>query len=518
MKKHLNRYRHICSILLLTGAIIVLYTSVLGKLFQSITEHVHFFHLMLILLIGGYYIKELNARQTNQLFQPFQFHVFGMLVVLGATIAFLLTSVFIGVNTLSNICFMITAYGILTFYTPQQSWKKNLIPLLLIIMILPSFNLIGTLIDVYLGFPLRILMAKWIASFAGVMGAEYANSSTILFIENQAMQIDVQCSGVRSLWYGWLFFGAMIWIEAKKSIWVWICMFFLLTMALLLGNIARVFLIVCLHAVLELPEMAAFVHQPMGIIAFILSCVWVWWMVDQWPKAEPKEGILINGREETDQVILNLEGTTETHHSTSQSWYHWGGLIGLVSAMVLVSVIEKSMTEFVPKVLPQISMFEGDSLANGIAIEPVELTKQEQQFFLETKCPAYKFTFNTNDLSGSFLMAGKGNWKSHHLPRLCIQASGHSIKNEHTYLLDSSFPVRWLDLMEAQYTACYWFQHESRITEDYADRIWAEISGTSKGWVMVSLLFKGNVKEEDKEVAKVMYQIKESVGQWITEH
>jgi hypothetical protein len=79
-------------------------------------------------------------------------------------------------------------------------------------------------------------------------------------------------------------------------------------------------------------------------------------------------------------------------------------------------------------------------------------------------------------------------FRAHHPPEQCLQGSGLAVQDARTWLVAPQMPVRVLRLRGRQGSALYWFQSRTRVTDDFAARVWAR----DDRWAMVSVLFDGS--------------------------
>ena len=84
-------------------------------------------------------------------------------------------------------------------------------------------------------------------------------------------------------------------------------------------------------------------------------------------------------------------------------------------------------------------------------------------------------------------------WRGQHRPERCFEVYGLSVESAETQLISKNFPLRSVSLSYARgqehLSAAYWFQSPTRITDDYATRIWADLSLDRERWVLVTILF-----------------------------
>jgi hypothetical protein len=73
----------------------------------------------------------------------------------------------------------------------------------------------GEFMQVFVGYPMRILTAMLVRDGLAAAGIGAIGVDTILVFESGVSQVDLPCSGVKSLWTGALFLIAATWIERR---------------------------------------------------------------------------------------------------------------------------------------------------------------------------------------------------------------------------------------------------------------------------------------------------------------
>ena len=103
--------------------------------------------------------------------------------------------------------------------------------------------------------------------------------------------------------------------------------------------------------------------------------------------------------------------------------------------------------------------------------------------------------FEWRGVTGSMILITSKTWRAHHRPERCFEVYGLSLDESYTHLINPDFPLRFLSLSHneshSNWSATYWFQSDDRITDDYAARIWADLSPERDRWVLVTILFDG---------------------------
>ena len=108
-----------------------------------------------------------------------------------------------------------------------------------------------------------------------VANVDHANSalppSAIIQLENGIADVDVPCSGVKSLWAGCLLFFAATWLLGRRLGLAWILVGLVNLSLLFAAIVLRVFLLVLLGFIADAPEMAHLCHVPLGVLGFVGS-------------------------------------------------------------------------------------------------------------------------------------------------------------------------------------------------------------------------------------------------------
>ena len=83
-----------------------------------------------------------------------------------------------------------------------------------------------------------------------------------------------------------------------------------------------------------------------------------------------------------------------------------------------------------------------------------------------------------------------------------------TIDNSYTFLVDRDFAIRLVSLSNRDQhvlmSAAYWFQNGEQATDDFATRIWADLSPQRQRWVLVTVLFDNAIDPGDMD-AQALY-------------
>jgi len=172
----------------------------------------------------------LQLDATPQFFRP------ALILVFGCSLLYLIVERFLDINTLSASLFGLASYGLLGLWMHPARWRRDFPAALLIVGILPF----GEHMQTFIGYPMRLFTASIVRD--GLAAAVFSSIGveTILVLENSVSQIDIPCSGVKSLWTGALFLLAATWIERRSLNLRWLGIAIILAVLLFITNLARV--------------------------------------------------------------------------------------------------------------------------------------------------------------------------------------------------------------------------------------------------------------------------------------
>ncbi|MBC8071701.1 MAG: hypothetical protein IAG13_25475, partial [Deltaproteobacteria bacterium] len=146
---------------------------------------------------------------------------------------------------------------------------------------------------------------------------------------------------------------------------------------------------------------------------------------------------------------------------------------------------------------------------------PVALAAAEQRLFRARGADAVgKWDLELGRARAQLVMVRSRSWRAQHRPDACHRGGGRRIDAERTTMLADDFPVRVLDLADAdgKRTGVYWFQSASTITDDYSARVWSALDGEAEPWVMVSLVLSGGLPLSDPDVVTLLHTLRHEAG------
>ncbi len=203
---------------------------------------------------------------------------------LGGSLAYLLSERFLDVNTLSATLFGLASYGLLGLWLESARWRGGLPAALLLIGALPF----GEHMQTFIGYPMRIVTAALVRDGLTAVGVGSIGIDTILVFENGVSQVDIPCSGVKSLWTGAMFLIAATWIERRPLTWRWWGTAVIFALTLFLVNLARVAILVTVGEALGWRLVAEMLHVPLGVLGFVAACALALWLLRRQPAPAPQ--------------------------------------------------------------------------------------------------------------------------------------------------------------------------------------------------------------------------------------
>ncbi|MDJ0681310.1 MAG: exosortase O [Xenococcaceae cyanobacterium MO_167.B52] len=412
-----------------------------------------------------------------------RYRLYPLLLMLGGEIGAILLKWCISIPQLILLCFILGSYGLLGLFISYHTWHKGLTVAVIAACLIPfsiAFNS-------GLGFPVRVLTAHTVAQTLSYFHLSAVSSHDIIVMENGIAQIDLPCSGMKSLWTGTVFLLGVTWLEKRQLGFRWLLVALANITFLVMVNVIRVFSLVVLIEVLQQKQIAEVLHLPLGIIGFIVASGLTWLLLQKVPRYNQKSSVI----QETEYKQIKL----------SSNW-----LLGIVVILSLVGQLnfnQAKIAEIKSIVLPQ-----------EIATNTLPLTATEASFFNKQNTSfVEKLRFDSNSLSGSMLIVKTDTWQAHHPPELCLMGSGLKIDKMNSKLINDSINARWLSLQDGKLSATYWFQSYDVTTDDFISRIWEHISHRNKTWVLVSVLFDDWENPDSGEVKDFTNTIYETINQ-----
>ena len=427
-----------------------------------------------------------------------QFSVWPTLIWLSTGLIYRLNESQVGFNTLSAALFILFLYGLSGHFLRQSLWRSLFIPTSLLILVLPFEHYL----DIYLGFPLRLLSADWAGTILQQTGLPLITTESILVIDNRAAIVDLDCSGIKSLWIGLIFYLLLTWIEHYKISWRWLIIGLVYVFLLVTANVARITILVLLELVLKQPELAGLFHQSLGLIGFAVASVAVWWLLQRFLPSGQSKGSDTAAEVPLEQVSLN-----NTAHPV------------LLSATILVAILALNLLYQPQAIMAQVKVNPSLNLPAQYALKTSELNPQEQLFFTSNQAQANKYhltlTLEGKPVRVAMVLVWSRAWKTHHVPENCYLSQGYSIDDQGVWNLPEH-TLRYLQLNQpnktngTSQTAAYWFQSSDSSTPDYSARVIDNLAHPGRNWVMASILFDQSITPQ--QITPLIHTLKQTIG------
>lgn len=406
-------------------------------------------------------------------------------LALGAAVTFLLVERFLAVNSVATALFGLATYGLLGLWLTPARWRQGLPAALLIIGLLPF----GDHLQTFVGYPMRIVTAAIVRDGLAAAGVPSLGVETILVFENGISQVDIPCSGIKSLWSGMLFLLAATWVKRRPFSLRWLLTAVVFVALLFLANLARVAALVIAGPVAGLPFLAEMLHLPLGVLGFVMVCAAAAFMLDRLPAPGQPE-------------------MTPARPVSRPAW--------LTPALIATTAL--LALAYAPRP-PEVTgpALVGWQFPAALTVEPLPLTTDEQAWLLRDGAEAAeRWRFNWRGLRGSMILVSSRTWRAHHQPERCFEVYGLALDDSRPHLVRDDFALRFVRLGDDQdagvLSAGYWFQSAERTTDDYGARIWADLAPQRERWVLVSILFDRIVEPGSADAAALFETLHEAVA------
>ena len=447
---------------------------------------VHTNSLNLILLCFGLITLFVQIIRTNffksESFK-LRFNIHPFLLMLGGELGAIILKWSLNIPQLTLLCFILGSYGLLGLFISSAAWHKGLSVAAIIACIIPFLAAFNS----GLGFPVRVITAHAVAQALSDFHLSAVSSHDIIVMENGIAQVDLPCSGMKSLWTGTVFLLGATWLENRQLGWRWLLVAIANLLFLIAANIIRVLILVVTIEVLQQQAIADLLHLPLGIVGFIVASTLTWILLQKVPR--------------NSHDLPTIKSEKIDNRKNNYSW-----ILGIIITLGIIGQIQ-------PFQLNRVSL-EPINLPPEIATETLALTPAETNFFDSPANPVVqKLRFRSEDLSGSMLMVASHTWQSHHPPELCFLGNGFKVDSMNSTLINNSINARWLSLQNGELSAAYWFQAKQGTTDDFVSRIWDHLAHRNKTWVLVSVLFDRTENPNSAEIKNFSNSIYQTINQ-----
>ncbi|MEM8675688.1 MAG: exosortase O [Cyanobacteria bacterium P01_G01_bin.67] len=406
-----------------------------------------------------------------------------ILLMLGGEIGAIVLKWSLNIPQLTLLCFILGSYGLLGLFITPEAWHRGLSIATITAVIIPFLVAFNS----GLGFPVRVITAHTVAHALADFHLGAVSSHDIIVMENGIAQVDLPCSGMKSLWTGTIFLLGATWLESRQLGFRWLLVAIANLLFLITANVIRVLILVVTIEVLQQQQLADILHIPLGIVGFIIASILSWILLQKVPAHAKK-----------------LSSIQQEEINYKKANFNW--LLVLVITLGIIG-------QFQPFSLNTVAL-NPIILTTEITTETLPLTPAEANFFDNPANPlVQKFRFTTNNLSGSMLLVASDTWQAHHPPELCFTGNGLKVDRMESKQLDHSINARWLSLQNGELSATYWFQSAQTTTDDFIARIWEHISQRHQTWVLVSVLFDDAENPDSKAIENFSHTIYQTIKQ-----
>jgi exosortase O len=415
-----------------------------------------------------------------------QFSLYPFLLMIGGEMGAIILKWSLNIPQLTLLCFILGSYGLIGLFISAAAWYRGLSLATITACVVPFLVAFNS----GLGFPVRVITAHAVAQALSDFHLSAVSSHDIIVMENGIAQVDLPCSGMKSLWTGTVFLLGATWLESRQLGFRWLLVAIANLLFLIIANVLRVLILVITIEVLEQQQVADVIHLPLGIVGFIIASGLTWVLLQKVPRNSPN---------------LAIASESKYPHQLNNRFNYQR----LLSIVIILGIIG----QFQPFSSTPVTLHPINFPA-AITTETLPLTPAETDFFASPANPVVqKLSFQSDRLTGSMLMVASDTWQSHHPPELCFLGNGFKVDSMSSIALNDSIHARWLSLQNGELSAVYWFQSEQSTTDDFVARIWDHISHRNKTWVLVSVLFDEAESPDSKEIKNLSNSIYQTINQ-----
>ncbi len=462
--------------------------SAVKWLLSSFVEISTLYKIVIGVLIVALVVRSLRNGSRPPAFSPkFVLRRYPLLLMLGANVCSIVLGCIIDIKQITILLFVLATYGLCGLLVEPNFWRKNLPIAGLLACILPF----STQLNNGLGLPTRAMTAQVVEKLLSAFQIGAISSYDIIVLENGIAQVDVPCSGIKTLLVGTLFLLTATWLESRQLSFKWLAVCAVNFIMLVSANALRVAVLVLVAQVFQQPIYAEILHVPLGIVGLVGACFLSWLMLQKIPKiSEPKQ---INFDSQSDTEILKNQPVLK---------------LGLIAAVVVLGAISQLYHVDSEKVAIAPLKFPEQIVSEAIPLNP-----SEQKFFgnyPDTKTEKHRFI--SGNLRGSMLAVASTSWQTYHAPELCFIASGIPVNRIERKQLTPAIAARWLSVKDNQLSATYWLQSSQQTTDNFLARIRSDITQKNHTWVLVSILFDNSVNPESYEIQNFAKNVHDTVN------
>lgn len=457
--------------------------TTLSWLFHTVQEISLFNQIILLAGVALLLFQGVRHRQQFRFSAVPVLHWSPLLLLMGGAIGTIAAQWLLMLDQVPVVFALLGTYGLLGLFLESAVWRKGL-PIGAAIALIVPF---GVQYSTGLGFPTRILTAHVVEFLLKTWHVAALSSEDIIVLDTGVAQIDLPCSGLKSLWTGTLFLLVTTWLERRRFGLRWLVVFVVNLGLLAIANVARVLMLVLVTHVWHQTALAEMLHVPLGVITFVAACGVTLFLLRWVPRS-----------------IMSIQSDRDQTKALSNA-----KLPFLLAACLLAFTLIPHPPA--PAAPPDVTKLHWSIAAQT---ETIPLTPTEQNFFASYPgVVAHKQRFAYQGLTGSVLLVSSPTLQVHHAPELCLIGSGFHLDRIAPQQFAAGPLARWLSLNDQTKTAVYWFQAPHQTTGDFLTRFWQEASRHESSWTLVSILLDEYHTADDPTLQGLVTDIYRSLGQ-----
>lgn len=382
-------------------------------------------------------------------------------LVVGSGVLQVLARRFLDMDLVSAALLLVALYGLAGFHLSRHRWRRAASVVALLVAVLPF----GHHLELYAGFPARLLAARSASGVLGALGIASTSTESLLVMENGLASVDLPCAGMKSLWVGALLTLTLAAIQGRRLGWRLAVVLAGQGAVMLAANAVRVTVLALLAVAVEQAWLASLLHAPLGLFGFLLTAGAAAWATVRWVPT-------ISVPSEKDARPREAPRTPP---------------LLIASALVaLAAVSSRRPVPPPPRAAPQVMLPEAFSAV------PLALTDAEADLFgRHHAAGARKLAFTWGGRRGSLLLVPATSWRAHHPAATCLVAAGLTLRGTHTLAPAEGFAAQQLVLGPVPAAAMTWFQQGHRTVATLAERIAEAPLGSDEPWVMATVMLEG---------------------------
>jgi exosortase O len=382
-------------------------------------------------------------------------------LVVGSGALQVLTRRFLDMDLVSAALLLVALYGLAGFHLPGHLWRRAASVVALAVAVLPF----GYHLEVYAGFPARLLATKSASGVLGALGVANSSTESLLVMENGLASVDLPCAGMKSLWVGALLTLALAAVQGRRVGWRLAAVLAGQGAAMLTANAVRVTVLALLAVAAGQAELASLLHVPLGLFGFLLAAGAAAWATVRFVP-----------------IVRAAPGGDAGPRQASLL----PPLLVTSALVALAAVSTRRPLPLPPREAPQAV------LPDAFSAVPQALTDAEADLFgRHHAAGARKFAFSWAGRRGSLLLVPATSWRAHHPAATCLVAAGLTLQGTSTLAPGDGFAAQQLVLGPVPAGAVTWFQQGDRTVATLAERIAEAPFGSEAPWVMATVMLEG---------------------------